>query len=61
MKAKQIGRFLLDNIIGIIFLFGIGDIVYAFFRLSITYGFFALGVGAIIISLILAKERSDNS
>lgn len=53
---KAIGVFLMMNIIGILFLFGLGVLIYAFFRMSINTGFFALGTGLVIVSLILARE-----
>lgn len=54
---KLIGLFLLENLTGILFLGGLGVVIYTFFRMSTNAGFFALGVGLVLVSLILARER----
>ncbi len=54
---KGVGLFLLANLTGILFLAGIAVIVYGFFQFGTITGIFALGIAAVLISLILARER----
>ena len=56
---KMIGLFLLVDIVGILFICGLGLIVFAVFLVSITWGYIALGVALIIVALILSNEQEE--
>jgi|GEM_PF-3484799 len=59
-KVKELGKFIKDNLVEILFLFGMSLISLATFLIHIIAGIYIVGIALIIVSFILLKPKGGD-